>query len=79
MLTICPTGLCSCGARYDAQLFHREKRSNDPLLNDRPDAMPARKSRGTEAVLAYRGHLLTHNRNGLVASTLTTRAYSSAE
>jgi IS5 family transposase len=30
-------------------------------------------------VLAYRGHLLTENRNGLVISTLTTRAYGSAE
>jgi hypothetical protein len=30
-------------------------------------------------VLAYRGHLLTENRNGLVVSTLTTRAYGSAE
>ena len=40
--------------------------------------MLARKSRGTGAVLAYRGHLLTENRNGLV-SALTTRAYGSAE
>ena len=30
-------------------------------------------------MLAYRGHLLTENRNGLVVSTLTTRAYGSAE
>jgi IS5 family transposase len=41
--------------------------------------MLARKSRGTGAMLAYRGHLLTENRNGLVVSTLTTRAYGSAE
>lgn len=41
--------------------------------------MLARKSRGTGAVLAYRGHLLTENRNGLVVSALTTRAYGSAE
>jgi IS5 family transposase len=41
--------------------------------------MLARKSRGTGAVLAYRGHLLTENRNGLVVSTMTTRAYGSAE
>jgi len=39
----------------------------------------SRKSRGSGAVLAYRGHLLTENRNGLVVSTLTTRAYGSAE
>lgn len=41
--------------------------------------MLARKSRGTGAVLAYRGHLLTENRNGLVVSTMTSRAYGSAE
>jgi hypothetical protein len=41
--------------------------------------MLSRKSRGSGAVLAYRGHLLTENRNGLVVSTLTTRAYGSAE
>ena len=30
-------------------------------------------------MLAYRGHLLTENRNGLVVSALTTRAYGSVE
>ena len=41
--------------------------------------MQARKSRGSAAVLAYRGHLLTENRNGLVVSTRTTQAYGAAE
>jgi transposase len=60
--------------------FHGEKRSNETHCSTTdPDAMQARKSRGTGAVLAYRGHLLTENRNGLVVSTLTTRAYGSAE
>jgi transposase len=60
--------------------FHREKRSNQTHCSTTdPDAMLARKSRGTGAVLAYRGHLLTENRNGLVVSTLTTRACGSAE
>jgi len=60
--------------------FHGEKRSNQThCLATDPDAMLARKSQGTGAVLAYRGHLLTENRNGLVVSTLTTRAYGSAE
>ncbi len=60
--------------------FHREKRSNQTHCSTTdPDAMLARKSRGSGAVLAYRGHLLTENRNGLVVSTLTTRAYGSAE
>jgi hypothetical protein len=60
--------------------FHDEKRSNlTHCSSTDPDAMLARKSRGTGAVLAYRGHPLTENRNGLVVSTLTTRAYGSAE
>jgi transposase len=60
--------------------FHREKRTNQTHCSTTdPDAMLARKSRGTGAVLSYRGHLLTENRNGLVVSTLTTRAYGSAE
>jgi transposase len=60
--------------------FHGEKRSNETHCSTtEPDAMLARKSRGAGAVLAYRGHLLTENRNGLVVSTLTTRAYGSAE
>jgi len=32
-----------------------------------------------EQRMAYRGHLLTENCNGLVVATLTTRAYGSAE
>jgi IS5 family transposase len=60
--------------------FHGERRTNQTHCSTTdPDAMLARKSRGTGAVLAYRGHLLTENRNGLVVSTMTTRAYGSAE
>lgn len=60
--------------------FHGEKRRNETHCSTTdPDAMLARKSQGTGAVLAYRGHMLTENRNGLVVSTLTTRAYGSAE
>jgi transposase len=60
--------------------FHREKRSNQTQCSTTdPDAMLARKSQRTGAVQVYRGHLLTENRNGLVVSTLTTRAYGSAE
>lgn len=60
--------------------FHGEKRSNDTHFSTTdPDAMQARKSRGSAAVLAYRGHLLTENRNGLVVSTRTTHAYGTAE
>src|SRR5664279_4902242 len=60
--------------------FHREKRSNQTHCSTTdPDAMLSRKSRGSGAVLAYRGHLLTEHRNGLVVSALTTQAYGSAE
>jgi transposase len=60
--------------------FHRERRSNQTHRSTTdPDAMLARKSRGSGAVLAYRGHLLTENRNGLVVSARTTQAYGSAE
>lgn len=39
--------------------FHREKRRNDTHCSTTdPDAMLSRKSRGSGAVLAYRGHLL---------------------
>jgi hypothetical protein len=52
--------------------FHREKRSNQTHCSTTdPDAMLSRKSRGCGAVLSYRGHLLTENRNNLVVSTLT--------
>jgi len=43
------------------------------------EAMLARKTRGSETKLAYRGHLLTENRNGLVARTRLTHAYGNAE
>jgi transposase len=60
--------------------FHGERRSNETHRSTTdPDAMLARKSRGTPAHLSYRGHLLTENRNGLVVSTRTTQAYGSAE
>ena len=60
--------------------FHGEKRSNDTHFSTTdPDAMQARKSHGSAAVLAYRGHLLTENRNGLVVSTRPTQAYGAAE
>src|SRR6266496_2011730 len=60
--------------------FHGEKRSNETHCSTTdPNAMLARKSRGSAAVLAYRGHLLTENRNGLVIATRTTEAYGRAE
>ena len=81
-------GLNMDDAIWDATVFSKnrqrllagEKRSNDTHFSTTdPDAMQARKSSGSAAVLAYRGHLLTENRNGLVVSTRTTQAYGAAE
>ena len=60
--------------------FHGEKRSNETHCSTTdPEAMLARAGRGKESKLAYRGHLLTENRNGLVVNTRMTWAYGSAE
>jgi transposase len=60
--------------------FHGERRSNETHdCTTDPDALLARKSRGNPAILSYRGHLLTENRNGLVVSTRTTQADGRAE
>ena len=60
--------------------FHGEKRANDTHVSTTdPEAMLARKTRGSETKLAYRGHLLTENRNGLIVRTLVTHAYGNAE
>lgn len=44
-----------------------------------PDARLARKSDGQSSVLAYAGHVLMENRNGLVADACLTRAGGTAE
>jgi transposase len=75
-----PAGNWDEGGSNPTVNFHGEKRSNDTHCSmNNPEAMLARKSRGSAAVLAYRGHLLTENRNGLVVSTHTTQAYGAAE
>src|SRR5262249_57059793 len=44
-----------------------------------PEARLARKSRGQEAQLAYQGHVLMENRNGLAVDTCVTQAVGIAE
>jgi transposase len=44
-----------------------------------PDARLARKSDGQSSILAYAGHVLMENRNGLVSEACLTRAGGSAE
>lgn len=60
--------------------FHGEKRSNQTHVSTTdPDAMLARKGSGKEAKLSYSGHVLTENRNGLVAAVEVLQANGTAE
>ena len=53
--------------------FHGQKRSNKTHQSTTdPEAMLCRKSKGKEAKLAYPGHVLMENRNGLVVSACVT-------
>ena len=75
-----PPAADSQGGSNPTVNFHGERRSNETHCSTTdPDARLARKSRTNPALLSYRGHLLTENRNGLVVSTRTTQAYGSAE
>ncbi len=60
--------------------FRQEKRSNQThqSLTD-PGARLFKKARGAEAKLAYLGHVVTENRNGLVVDTRLTLASGTAE
>jgi len=60
--------------------FHGEKRSNETHQSTTdPDARLYKKSRGSESKLAYLGHALMENRNGLLAQVLVTLAGGKAE
>src|ERR1700760_2301104 len=66
--------------RNGERSFHKEKRSNETHASTTdPDARLARKSRGDGAKLAFTGHLLMENRNGLVVDACLTRASGTAE
>ena len=55
------------GGRNPTVDFHGEKRSNKTHASRTdPDARLARKGAGKEAKLAYAGHILVENRNGLI-------------
>lgn len=60
--------------------WHKQKRRNDThqSLTD-PFARLFKKTRGAEAKLAYMGHVLTENRNGLVVDVRLTQATGTAE
>jgi transposase len=60
--------------------FHGERRSNATHASTTdPEARLARKSRGHEAELAYQGHVLMENRNGLAVDSCVTQALGTAE
>jgi len=66
--------------RNGEQDFHGQKRSNDTHASTTdPDARLYRKGRGKEAKLAFMGHALMENRNGLIVGAVATRASGHAE
>ena len=74
-----PPATASSG-RNAEQSWRGQKRSNDThrSITD-PDARLARKSNGQASILAYAGHVLMENRNGLVAQSCLTHATGTAE
>ncbi len=64
----------------DGTNFHGQKRSNDTHESTTdPDARLYKKSYGKESHLAYLGHALVENRNGLIAAAMATTADGYAE
>ncbi len=64
----------------DGTNFHGQKRSNDTHESSTdPDARLYKKSYGKESHLAYLGHALVENRNGLIAQAMATTADGYAE
>lgn len=60
--------------------FHGEKRSNETHESKTdPEARLYKKSHGQEAKLAYLGHTMVENRNGMIASAVVTQATGTAE
>lgn len=60
--------------------FHGEARKNDTHASKTdPDAKLYRRSNGREARLAYLGHLVIENRNGLIVEAMATTADGRAE
>lgn len=68
------------GTRNPTVDWRKEKRSNEThqSLTD-PEARLFKKSRGAEAKLAFLGHVVTENRNGLVVDVRVSQATGTAE
>lgn len=68
------------GGRNPTVDFHGEPRSNlTHVSSTDPEALLAKKGRRQEAMLAFAGHLLMENRNGLAVDVMLTPATGSAE
>jgi len=64
----------------DGMDFHGQKRSNETHQSTTdPEARLYKKSYGKESKLAYLGHALVENRNGLIAAAMATQADGYAE
>jgi transposase len=68
------------GSDDDSGNYRGHKRRNDTHESTTdPDALLYRKSDGKESKLAYLGHVLVENRNGLIAAAMATQADGFAE
>ena len=67
------------GSRNDARDFRGEQRSNDTHASTTdPEAKLYKKSAGTPSKLAYLGHAVSENRNGLIVAAQVTQASGTA-
>jgi transposase len=68
------------GSDDDGTNFHGQRRTNETHESATdPDARLYKKSYGKESHLAYLGHALVENRNGLIAAAMATQADGYAE
>ena len=68
------------GSGGDGSDFHGQQRKNDTHASTTdPDCRLSRKSSGSEAKMAYMGHVVMENRHGLVMAGMVTEASGTAE
>ena len=68
------------GGRNEARAFRGEQRTNDTHASTTdPEAKLYRKSAGTTSKLAYLGHAVSENRNGLIVAAEVMQASGTAE
>ena len=75
-----PPGSPPSSGRNAERDWRGQRRSNETHMSKTdPDARLARKSDGQSSILAYAGHVLMENRNGLIADACLTHATGTAE